>query len=469
MSIVFSSGFDRLKEYNSSFDTGVLRVCYVGKNRNNSFISKETFERCIHSIYNVPIVCNYIREEDQIGEHDAEIVKRNGSIKFVNITHPVGVIPESAKYWWEEVEESDGSIHEYLCTDALLWKRQEAYDKIKEDGITDESMEISVKEGHMKDGIYVIERFEFTAFCLLGKAKPCYESAALLTFSQEDFRAQLDEMMREFKESASTMQPLDEEIAKVDIDNESIAEGGEETLDVKNLDEKDFALVEQFTGELISALSDETTETSWGNMARYWFVDYDDEANEVYAYDAEDWKLYGFTFAMSGDNVVVDFNSKKRMKFSIVAFDEGEQSTAFFAVYSLIAEKFAVNENQWTEKFKTASDSIATMENELGDLRKYKADAEKDASERKLESVFSQFEDLVGVEEFDTLRENCDQYSAEDLTEKCFAIRGRSMPNGKFSLQEQKAPKLIVEREDSGKGYEPYGGVFTEYGIQRKN
>ena len=43
MRIVFSSGISNLVEKNSSFDSGVLRVAYTGKNRNNSFISKETY------------------------------------------------------------------------------------------------------------------------------------------------------------------------------------------------------------------------------------------------------------------------------------------------------------------------------------------------------------------------------------------------------------------------------------------
>ena len=100
MSIVFSSGIDKITECNSSFDTGVLRVCYTGKNNNNSFISKETFERCIKSIYNCPIVCRYDRETDTIGSHDMELVSdADGNMRIVNITHPVGVVPESASYW----------------------------------------------------------------------------------------------------------------------------------------------------------------------------------------------------------------------------------------------------------------------------------------------------------------------------------------------------------------------------------
>ena len=210
MRIVFSSSISDLTEKNSSFDRGILRVAYTGRNRNNSFISKETFERCMPSIYNCPIVCRYDREEDVIGSHDMELVSDgDGGLRIVNITHPVGVIPESAQYWWEEIEDDSG-VHEYLCVDALIWKRQEAYKKIKEDGITDESMEISIKEGEMVDGVYVIHRFEFTAFCLLGTAQPCYESASLEMFSCDDFKKQLADMMQELKESFQTVQPSHE-------------------------------------------------------------------------------------------------------------------------------------------------------------------------------------------------------------------------------------------------------------------
>lgn len=144
--LTYSSSVERLREVNSSFDSGVLKVAYAGKNRNGSSISKEAFERSIHTIYNCPIVCNYNREEDMIGSHDMEAVSKNGEMQLVNLTQPVGVIPESANYWWENCEDPAGT-HEYLCIDALIWKRQEAYQKIKDNVVTDESMEIKVLDG----------------------------------------------------------------------------------------------------------------------------------------------------------------------------------------------------------------------------------------------------------------------------------------------------------------------------------
>lgn len=503
MSIVYSSSLDKLTECNSSFDKGVLKVCYVGRNRNNSFISKETFERCIESIYNCPIVCRYDREADEIGSHDMELVSDDeGRMKLVNITTPVGVIPESAKYWWAEYEEDDGSIHEYLCVDALLWKRQEAYQKIKEDGITDESMEITIKEGGMQDGVYVIDRFEFTAFCLLGTAEPCYESASLMMFSQNEFKAQLDEMMREFKESFSLVQSSQEVV----IPQQNYSEGGKETLDEKralmaqyglaedeldfNLEdftveelvekfeemnsangaatetgtEENFALAEQFRDELLDALSKEQVETCFGQMSRYWYFDHDCEISEVYCYDQKDWKLYGFSYSMNGDNVVIDFESKKRKKMAVVDFDEGEQNPAFAGVFTKIAEQFAESENQWEVKYQSASEQIASMETELTELRQYKANIERAADEKVREEMFAQFEDLIGVEAFESLRENSGALSVEEIEERCYALRGRKQ-SGKFALETQKVTKLPVEKT-SGVEDEPYGGVFAKYGIR---
>lgn len=504
MTMTFSSGLDRLTEHNASFDKGILRICYTNENRNGSFISKETIERCLPSIYNCPIVCNYDREADEIGSHDIELVRdKNGDFKLVNITTPVGVIPESSQTFWELVEEDDGQIHEYLCAEVILWKRQEAYQKIKDDGITDHSMEITVQEGSLKDGLFVVDRFEFTAFCLLGTAEPCFESSALMTYSQENFKNEFAEMMRELKESMN-----DQPTGAFDIEPESKPEGGNEALNerielmeqygltedmidfnledftIDELKEKfeamkvsdepvdpvvdpvdNFALAEQFREELIGALSSETVETMFGQMSRYWYVDYNDEASEVYCYDHEDWKLYGFSYSKNGDSVSVDFESKKRMKFDIVPFDEGEQHATFAAVYSQLSQKLADANSAWESKFEESKQEMAGMQAELDELKSFKAGVEAGIAEQERNDVFAQFEDLVGIEAFETLREGCSDMSIADLEEKCFAIRGRNQTALKFSAQEPgKNPKLPAGNMGK-KNDEPYGGIFAKYGI----
>ncbi len=514
MKILFSSSISNLIERNASFDSGVLRVAYVGKNRNNSFISKETFERCMPSIYNCPIVCRYDREEDVIGSHDIELVTSDdGSMRVVNATYPVGVIPENSAWWWEEIEDTSG-IHEYLCVNALIWKRQEAYRKIKENGITDESMEITVKEGRMVDGVYVIDCFEFTAFCLLGTAEPCYESASLEMFSCSDFKKQFADMMRDFQKTFGAMQPPKENFAKQchpdlgggekalgEEKRKLMAEFGltEDKLDfsiedfsveelrikfgqLKNSDNelteatKDesekFELGSQFMKEIIAAMEAETITTDWGSMPRYWFVDYDMDAAEVYAEDREnDWNLYGFHYSMDGDRVVIDFTCKKRKKYSIVDFDEGEQIAPAGKLFELANKRFSEINTEWAEKYQKALDTAAANDAELSALRKFKADAERTVEQDKRNELFDKFEDLNGVEAFETLRKHGMEYGLAALEEKCFAIRGRIASEAKFSLN-PKSPKLFIEKHDAEPEKEPYGGLFAEYGVlepEKKN
>lgn len=499
--MTYSSSLSPLCEINSSFDTGVLRIAYTGKNRNGSFISKEAFERCIQTMYNCPIVCNYNREQDSFGGHDMEVVADSeGNMRLVNATIPVGVIPESSNYFWDTVEEEDGTKHEYLCADVLIWKRQEAYSKIKNDGVVAHSMELTVKDGETIDGIFVINDFEFTAFCLLGDDhEPCFESSALGMFTFAEMKKQMAEMMNELKADYSLIKPVD------GIDDthphENFTEGGkvldekialvaEYGFDVANLDfsieemsidelrekfesmkaaapasveaeENKFELNSQMCEEIRCAVETEMVERSWGKMPRYSVVDYDADSKMVYCFDADDhWRLYGFAFSMNGDNVVVDFDSKKRMKFAIVDFDEGEQPMPFDSIFEQISTQFTANDTQWSEKYQSASDTITSMNDELSTLRQFKTDTENAAAEVARNEIFAQFEDLVGVEEFETLQDNCAEFELDALEEKCYAIRGRNGSTAKFT-KEQKAPKLKVERvepEDMA-----YGGLFIKY------
>ncbi len=117
----------------------------------------------------------------------------------------------------------------------------------------------------------------------------------------------------------------------------------------------------------------------------------------------------------------------------------------------------------WEAKYNEASETIESMNTELGELRQFKSDAESVAANAAREAVFSRFADLAGVEAFEQLRENCSEYDTETLEEKCYAIRGRQAPQAKFSLDETQ-PKLKVERHEISN--EPYGGIFAQYGIE---
>ena len=511
LNITYASSLTDLCEINSSFDSGVLRICYAGENRNRSFISRETLERCLPTIYNCPVVCNYDRESDTFGGHDMEVVRtEDGDLKIVNVTQPVGVIPESSNIWFENFEEDDGTVHEYLCAEVLVWKRQEAYEKIKRDGITAHSMEIGVKSGKNVDGVYHIDDFEFNAFALIG-VEPCFEGSSLTmfaSFAKQDFKLQFSEMMQELKESFNKVNASKEDddthpqknsmeggtrileakmelVAKYGIDINSLDFSIEE-LTIEELTEKfeamrmpegasepetqsssgeehpedeKFALTENVVEEIRRVLSEIKIEREWGEGRRYVYIDCDFDLSEVYCWDASDWLLYGFTYTMNGDSISIDFESKKRKKYVIADFDEGEQPSPFAAVFKMMEQKLHDNA-EWEAKYQTASDTIMSMETELGELRQFKTDTENAIKEGERDKVFAQFGDLVGVEAFESLRNNCEGYDAETLEEKCFAIRGRNSARATFSY-EGKTPKFPVTRTNTEN--EPYGGIVKKY------
>lgn len=516
LNLTFASSITNLCEVNSSFDSGVLRVAYTGENRNGSAISKDVFEKCMRTIFNCPIVCNYDRESDTLGGHDMEVVReKDGALTLINVTTPVGCIPESAKVFWENVTEQDGTIHEYLCAEALLWKRQEAYRKIKKDGIVAHSMEIAVKDGETINGIYHIKDFEFTAFALIG-VEPCFESSSLEVFSKRDFKAQLSEMMRELKETYNLVNTPDDGVGNTKLQNHSM-EGGEQVLDKNELiakygidvetldfsiedftfeeleekfkamqsdnsnsdetkttstgapdegDTDNFALMSNIVDEIVRVIDTVKVQREWGERNRYCFVDCDLELNEVYVWDTNDWLLYGFAYTMDGDTVNIDFNSKTRKKYVIADFDEGEQASPFAPVFALMEQRIRDNAD-WEAKYQTASGTITSMKAELDELRQFKAEAEDITAQNERDEVFARFGDLVGVEAFEALKDNCADYDTETLEEKCYAIRGRQVgTSGKFSLT-QKIPKLKVEHGHTEKA--PYGGLFEKYGFSTEN
>jgi len=512
----YPASITQITSINDSFDSCLLSICYAGKNRNKTSISKEAIEKAIPTMAYCPIVANYDVESDTIGGHDVDFVQNaDGDMKMVNLTDAVGVIPDNPQWCWMSKVDDDGVEREYLSAPAILWKRTPVYDKLKRDGISGQSMEINVKDGAVKDGIFEINAFEFTAFCLLGDGiEPCFEGAQVAMFSADTLKARLSEMMADFKENYTKVMAASAD-DNITPSGENFSKGGEGSLNIEEL-LKEYELTEedidfdysemseeefvqrlealkaskaetqefaddsdddegdepeeddnddapggtkqqgfQLTGEqmhegILDALRTVSYKDEWGEWPRYCYVDYDMAVNEVYAYDNEDWNLYGFKYAMDGDNVVIDFDSKTRKKIAFVDFEGGSAQFAYEHIMDTMNARFG------------------KLAEEINSLRAYKngvEDAKRKAAE---DEVFAKFEDLTDNEAFKTLRENCGEMSLQDIEDKCYAIRGRNV-QVQFSKSGDNPVRLPVDRDERVADDEPYGGVFARYGFAKRS
>lgn len=518
MNIKYSSYLSEIVDLNESFDKGIMRIAYTGLNRNNSFISKETFEKCLKTLAYVPVVANYSIEENKIGGHDSEYVEdENGELKEYVLTMPLGLVPENFHWHWEEVQEQDGKIHEYLCAEVLLWKRQPVYEHIKKKGITDQSMEIAVHEGEFTNGYYHITDFTFVALCLLEDVEPCFESASLHTYSSTDFKAQYTQMFEEFKLLFAN-QPsqndvdnntkfnekeddrlnkkleliksygldadeldfnyedydLDELKAKLDeyMATQTASDNQSDTADENK---NEYALASQLTEALHEAISAEKIETEYGVYSRYFIVDYDTEVNEVYAYDREDYKLYGFTYSVSGDVVTIDFDSKKRKKFAIVDFIEGDVQEFNLEEYTkeMLDSAIKLTTKNLEEKFATEK---ATLEEKVAEFERineeYKAlqefKAEHDKAQKEAIFKSERYSVLADSDAFKALQKDVDKYSVDEIEKECKVLYAEYvMSMEKFSVNSELNSNRIV-LPTSKEEKKPYGGYFEKY-VNSKN
>lgn len=490
-----------IKEINSSFASGSLKVMYLGANRNGSFFSRESVEKALPTLHNVPIVCHWDDEAGEIGGHDVEVVaSEDGSLRLKNLTEPCGVVPEHAQFRFVEEEDDEGVSHVYLEIDGvLLWKRQDVYRHIIDDlgGKVKHSMEITVIDGAVdSSGYYNVHNFEFTALCLLENCEPCFQGSELELFSARNFKNRMEEMMCDLKEY---MKQFD---TPNGVEDKHLTEGGEEALEekmelvakygididtldfciddytVEELEKKfnemknpdgangsnagNFELASNLFEEIRTALSAETVTREWGVSERYCYVDCDLTASEVYVWDTEDWLLYGLPYAMNGDKVSIDFACKKRKKYAIIDFDEGEQDSPFASMFKLLEEK-AHNAVELEEKYTAASEQVASMESELAELRKFRDETKESELKSQRKAIFARFEDLNGIEAFENLKSNCDSYSLEDLEEKCYAIRGRHGTTAKFSAEPGQVKIVVPQNTKDDFASEPYGGIVEKY------
>ena len=245
---------------------------------------------------------------------------------------------------------------------------------------------------------------------------------------------------------------------------------------------KVFELTSNIQEQIRRALGDRTIETEWGTVREYWYCDSDFEKHEVYVWGYADDRLYGFTYAMEGDAVKIDFESRKPMKFAIVPFEGGEGEPSFLFVKELCkvvsdhadatytakmdeqktafeAEKEAIE----TEK-NAVSEKLTVAEAQVEELTTYKKNVEYAATKAEKDALIAKWRtNLNGVEAFEALVAKADEYELADLEKEIKVIFADARAN--FTAKEAPKTRIPYNTIDS-KTAEEYGGLYEKYGIK---
>lgn len=321
-----------------------IKVMYLGKNRNGSFIDKNTAIQMANSLPATPIVAAYNENKEDFGDHGEVLHIEDGEIKFSCKTVPYGFVAPDAEVWFQKFDDTnefgETTTREYMMTTGYLWTGQyPELDKCINQG-QGQSMEIDDVDGHWTTDsndveFFIINDAIFTKLCILGDdVEPCFEGASVTSpevsehFSyNKEFSHTLFAMMNELKSALTKGGSMPKEnVESVEV---------EPTATV----EKEAPVVEEFAENVETNKNVESSE---------------DSAEETFAKEEE----------------------KKEDKKDSDSEDKEDEKKP---------EKKHKLENQvseLSEQLKELTDKFTALEAEAEELRKFKAErinADKDA------------------------------------------------------------------------------------------
>lgn len=287
---------------NEQFALVDIMLCYEGKNRNRTIISKESIENALYSLYGCPIIGERVIKdngEEDFGTHGGKIVVDSNGVRFEQTTKAFGFITKEAvdNAKWVTVTEKDGHTnHNYLqLKGCFIWNQR--FEEVSEllDNDYPQSMELSIKDSEYNSENYlVIKDFVFTAACILGSdVEPCFESASIgRHYEIDSVKQDLDIMMSEYDTYQKNNNPTKKE--------------ENTTMDYAKIVEKLSAFTyENVLGETVS---------------KYSLIDVME--NSIGVVDREDNKVYSFDCVESDDEIVIDTDSKTECSMTYKAMSE---------------------------------------------------------------------------------------------------------------------------------------------------
>ena len=211
--------FIDIKPFNPLISQCTIKVMYIGKNRNGSFIDKNTAIQMANSLPGTPIVAVYREDVEDYGDHGHVITIEDGEVKFACKTMPYGFVAPDARVWFQKFIDTDEfgneREHEYMMTTGYLWTGQfpEAQKAIDEGQPQSMELDDESLDGHWANDsesgmdFFIINDAMFSKLCILGDdVEPCFEGASVTDvdadFSiEKDFARTLYSMIKELQDA----------------------------------------------------------------------------------------------------------------------------------------------------------------------------------------------------------------------------------------------------------------------------
>lgn len=233
--------FTKKNEYETSdfrFIDVYIDVMHTGANKNRTSFTKDTINKAISSIANMPILGYVVDElddeEKDFKGHEHELRVTDNDVKYMYAGRAYGVIPESCNPRWIIKDDGTGTEREYLRVDGLIWtKFGDPVDIFTRDIIKNHSVELTdmVCGPKDRDGNTPVSSFKFDGFCILSTTDPKIQpamtgSCITAQFSVDDITSQIRERLYEYQAlqqnySAQNENPSDEEKGDIKPMNEN--------------------------------------------------------------------------------------------------------------------------------------------------------------------------------------------------------------------------------------------------------
>lgn len=373
--------FEITESLSPLFSKARVTIMHHGENPNRSAFDKWDVERAVPTLKNVPIVGFFNNEEENFGGHERSLAIEGDEVVVKTRTVPIGVIPESAIFSWENIVDNNGIQREYLVVDnALIWNRDEKLVSALKTDNFGQSMEITVNESYNHNGIDYITDFYFTALCVLGIDKngagyvqPAFNDAKVQTYSKDETLSEnMKNMFKDLKfalneietiEKGETKLKLEDLLAKFSLTEEELSAKvknyAEISVEEVEKELNDFAQKEADAKAKAGEDADKGTKSEGGKTAKAKKTDTSDNATiaklqkQIEDLKAENEKLKEEIKALKSKNSKFELDNHVR--------ECNDKVESFIGTYGI--EKDAVKDLNYSE-----FDSVDALEVKLFEI-----------------------------------------------------------------------------------------------------